>query len=105
MDMDFQLSRERTIGFERVVVFFASEMLEQRLAVYLHHVADLGGLHIIGALGGGLADQFGALLETWLGQQGGAHLHHGGGEGVVSAHVPAFSPASKESSLPSRSRV
>ena len=42
-------------------------MLEQRLAVQLHHVADLGGLHIVGALGGGLADQPGALLQAGLG--------------------------------------
>ena len=58
-------------------------MLEQRLAVQLHHVAHLGGVHIIGALRLGLADQLDALLEAGLGQKPGAHLHHGGGEGVA----------------------
>ena len=103
MEMDFQFRRQRAIGLQRKIVLFGGEMLEQRLAVELHHVAHLGGEHIIGALRGGLADQFGSLLEARLRQQPGAHLHHRGGEGEVSAHELAFSPASMESSLPSRS--
>ena len=58
MEMDFQFRRQRAIGLQRQIVLFRGEMFEQRLAVELHHVADLGGLHIIGALRGGLADQF-----------------------------------------------
>ena len=42
-------------------------MLEQRLAVELHHVAHLGGQHIIGALRGGLADQLLRLLRLGSG--------------------------------------
>src|SRR3954447_12423978 len=78
-------------------------MFEQRLAVKLHHVAHLGREHIIGALRGGLPDQLGSLLETWTGQKAGAHLHHCSSECEVSGHGWAFSPASRESSLPSRS--
>ena len=103
MEMDFQFRRQRAIGLQRKVVLLGGEMFEQRLAVKLHHVAHLGGLHIVGALRGGLPNQLGALFEAWLRQQPGAHLHHGGGEGEVSAHELAFSPASSESSLPSRS--
>ena len=79
------------------------EMLEQCLAVQLHHVAHLGGEHVIGALRCSLADQFRALLKAGLGQQSGAHLHHGGRKGGASAHEEAFSPASMASSLPARS--
>ena len=103
MEMDFQFRRQRPIGFERKVVLFTGEMFEQRLAVDLHHVAHLGGEHIVGALGGGFANQFCSLREARFRQQPGAHLHHGGGEGEVSAHELAFSPASSESSLPARS--
>ena len=82
MEMDLQFRGERAISLQRKIVFLRREMLEQRLAVGLDHVADLGGLHIIGAIGGGLPDQFGALLEIGLGQQPAAHLHHRGGEGL-----------------------
>ena len=49
MQMDFQLGGERAIGLQRKIVLFRGEMLEQRLAVQLHHVAHLGGEHIVGA--------------------------------------------------------
>ena len=78
MEMDFQFLRELAVGLQRKVVFLGGEMLEQRLAVGLDHVADLGGLHIVGALRHRLADQSGSLLEIGLGQQPAAHLHHGG---------------------------
>ena len=103
MEMDLQFRGERAIGFQREIVFLGGQMLEQRLAVQLHHVAHLGGEHIIGALRRRLADQLDALLEARLGQQPGAHLHHGGGKGRASAHEEAFSPASRPSSLPARS--
>ncbi len=103
MEMDFQFRSQRAIGFQRKVVLFGGEMFEQRLAVRLHHVAHFGGEHIIGALGCGLANQFCCLLEARFRQQGGAHLHHGGGESEVGAHEVAFSPASNASSLPCRS--
>src|SRR4051812_28708184 len=78
-------------------------MLEQRLAVKLHHIAHLWREYIVSALAGGLPNQPYALLEAWLRQESGAHLHHGGGEAEVSGHDFAFSPARSESSLPSRS--
>src|SRR5215212_5930539 len=103
MEMNFQLSRECTIGFQGNIVLLGGEMLEQRLAVELHHIAHLGGKHIMRALRGGLADQLCSLLQAWLWEKAGAHLHHGGSEGEISGHGFAFSPASNVSSLPSRS--
>ena len=63
MEMDFQFRRQRAICFQRKIVLFRGEVFEHRLAVGLDHVAHLGGKHIIGALGGGLSDQFSSLLE------------------------------------------
>src|SRR4051795_2612252 len=103
MEMNFQLRRERTIGFQGNIFLLGGEMLEQRLAVELHHVAHLGGKHIMRALRGSLPNELCSLLEAWLGEKAGAHLHHGGSEGEISGHGLAFSPASNESSLPSRS--
>ena len=103
MKMDFQLAGERAVRFQRKIVLFGGDMLEQRLAVKLHHVAYLRGKHIVGALRGCLSDQSGALLEAQLGQKRGAHLHHRGSEGLIVAHGEAFSPVSIASSLPARS--
>src|SRR5580693_993898 len=103
MEMNLQLDRQRAIGLERKIVFLAGEMLEQRLAIKLHHVAHLGGENIIGALRSRFTDQLGSLFEARPGQETGAHLHHGRGEGEVITHEMAFSPASNESSLPARS--
>ena len=68
MEMDLQFRGQRAIGLQRLVVFLGGQVLEQRLAVQLHHVAHLGGEHIVGALRCGLADQLDALLEARLGQ-------------------------------------
>src|ERR1700733_10686667 len=103
MEMNLQLRRQRAIGFERKIIFLNRQMFEQRFAIKLHHVAHLGGEHIIGALRGRFTDQLGSLLEVGLGQWPGAHRPHGGGKGEVGAHELAFSPASNESSLPARS--
>src|SRR6267154_1590272 len=78
MEIDLQFGCERAIGLEREVVRLGGEMFEQCLAIKLHHIAHLGGKHIIGALRGGIANQPCRLLKTWLGQQPGAHLQHGG---------------------------
>src|SRR5579862_1974397 len=103
MQMNFQLACERAIGFQRKIVRLVCQMLEQRLAVQLHHVAHLRGQHIVGALGGRLPDQLDTLFKARLRQQAGAHLDHGCGKGRGATHEVASSPASKASSLPARS--
>src|SRR6202021_3582920 len=103
MQVNLDLGRELAIGLQRKIVRLVSQMLEQRLAVQLHHVAHFRREHIVSALSGSLTDQFGALFETRLGQQARAHLYHGSGKGAVGTHESAFSPASNASSLPARS--
>src|SRR5579871_4836788 len=105
MEVNFQLGCERPIGLHGKIIRLVRQMLEQRLAVELHHVAHLGRENIIRALGDSLTDQPDSLLEARLRQQPRAHLHHRGSKGALGTHDVASSPASSASSLPARSYI
>src|SRR5947199_9336665 len=101
--MYFQFGGEFAIRLQRQIVFFGDKIRKQRLPVHLHHIAHLGGEHVVGALRGRLTDQFCSLFKAWFWQKPGAHLHHCGREGGAGAHEEAFSPANSPSSSPARS--
>ena len=100
--------KPRRVGLSRVVTGIGTMMAFAIAGMDGMVMAQLGStlgkiLESYNVMARGLPDQPDALFQVRLGQQPGAHLHHGGHKGEVSAHESAFSPASIESSLPSRS--
>ena len=86
---DAELAREaREVGDGRIALL-GPDGGEQALALGLHQRGDLGGLHVVGALPGRLADERAGVGQVLLDAAPGAHLHQADAEVALSCPEPS----------------